>query len=301
MKNILLIVALGLVVAGVYLYRENGAPTNTLEWESYSNSVIGFSVEKPKDATVDIENEGRSVKIMFLGPDALPNTEITDGFTFTVTKDGVVSAMSLKAYAEERIGMVETNGGKVEEELALVEVKGMEAYKYSFTTILGNVANEYVFLTSNKEGYIINTSVYDPNSEGYATMIDRMIKSFSITSNNYIGVFDWPPVTRFVAEPYSCVEAGSTTERAGETRSQTINGREYCVTKIVEGAAGSMYTQYAYATPANNGTAILTFSTRASQCANYPEEEQGKCRTAQENFDPNPTIDILARNYLSSL
>lgn len=115
----------------------------------------------------------------------------------------------------------------------------------------------------------------------------------SLQNSEYISVLDWPPLTQTVEEPYSCLEAGLENERAGVTKRKLINDREYCVTSVVEGAAGSIYTQYAYATEINGKTVILTFSTRASQCANYEPEKQLLCEATQKEFNPEPFIDEL--------
>lgn len=68
----------------------------------------------------------------------------------------------------------------------------------------------------------------------------------------YIRVIDWPPKVNIIEEEFSCIEAGSEIERAGKTEKITIDGQEYCVTRVSEGAAGSVYIQYAYAYPENN-------------------------------------------------
>lgn len=115
------------------------------------------------------------------------------------------------------------------------------------------------------------------------------------TQGEYINVVDWPPQAQMIDQQFSCTEAGVAVERAGETRRKMINGREYCVTKIIEGAAGSTYTQYAYATGINGKTLIFTFSTRASQCANYEPEESIACEAEQKAFDPDPFIDDLVK------
>jgi hypothetical protein len=109
----------------------------------------------------------------------------------------------------------------------------------------------------------------------------------------YTTVFDWPPSAQIAESPYSCTEAGSETERAGFTQEISINNRKYCVTKIVEGAAGSIYTQYAYAFAENSGTVILTFSTRSVQCGNYSEPEKSACEQEGTTFSIDSIIDRI--------
>lgn len=106
----------------------------------------------------------------------------------------------------------------------------------------------------------------------------------------YIHPVDWPPQLRVEEQSYSCLEAGSETERAGRTEERVLDGSRYCVTTIAEGAAGSVYRQYVYAFAENDRTAYLTFSLRFPQCGNYGEPEKSLCEEEQAAFDPDTLI-----------
>jgi tryptophan-rich sensory protein len=110
----------------------------------------------------------------------------------------------------------------------------------------------------------------------------------------YIHPVDWPPKVQVLAKSFTCTTAGSEIERAGRTEQATINGRAYCVTKESEGAAGSIYTNYAYAFAAGNNTVILTFSLQAVQCANYDDPQKSACEKERAIFDVSPVIDQIA-------
>ncbi|OGG41598.1 hypothetical protein A2837_00185 [Candidatus Kaiserbacteria bacterium RIFCSPHIGHO2_01_FULL_46_22] len=110
----------------------------------------------------------------------------------------------------------------------------------------------------------------------------------------YVTPVDWPPAVQVLDESFECSEGGDVEDRAGRTEERTINGREYCVTEVREGAAGSVYTQYAYAFPREDQTVILTFSARFPQCENYEETEQVACKLEQESFNIGATIDQVA-------
>ncbi len=135
---------------------------------------------------------------------------------------------------------------------------------------------------------------------GMKTFIDASTSiSFSYPENlptQYIYTVDWPPKIQVINEPYSCTAAGSETARAGQTESVTINGHPYCVTKVTEGAAGSIYTQYAYAFPYNSKTVILTFSLRFVQCGNYSGMESAACETERASFTVDNVIDGIAQS-----
>lgn len=111
----------------------------------------------------------------------------------------------------------------------------------------------------------------------------------------YITAVDWPPALALSGERFSCTEAGSEIERAGRTEMVAVGGRTYCRTTLLEGAAGSVYGQYAYAFPRGGGTAILTFTTRMTQCANYDEPARTACLDEREQFDLDALVDQIVR------
>lgn len=110
---------------------------------------------------------------------------------------------------------------------------------------------------------------------------------------SYIGLTDWPPQVQFLEEAFSCNEAGDETVRAGRTEPRTINGQEYCVTVVSEGAAGSIYRQYAYAFPFENGAAVFTFSLRFPRCLNYDEPQRAACIAEEQNLSLDTIVDEI--------
>ena len=117
-------------------------------------------------------------------------------------------------------------------------------------------------------------------------------------TTRFISALDWPPELQILNEPFSCTEAGSEIARAGRTEKRMVDNRTYCVTKISEGAAGSIYTQYAYAFPKNEGSAIFTFSLRSVQCANYDEPAKRECENERTSFDMDGVVDRIAQTLI---
>lgn len=110
----------------------------------------------------------------------------------------------------------------------------------------------------------------------------------------YIHPQDWPPVLTMATTSYSCIEAGSQIAQAGQSKKVIMDGREYCRTISSEGAAGSIYNQYTYMTVHQGKNVILTFTTRAVQCANYNDNERADCEAERENFN----VDSVASQIL---
>ncbi len=112
----------------------------------------------------------------------------------------------------------------------------------------------------------------------------------------YIRPVDWPPLVQTVAGGYLCEEAGEETARAGETKERVIDGVRYCITKVSEGAAGSIFTQYAYVVERGEALYAITFSTRSPQCGNYEEEEMNACQEERDSFDMDQYIHQIIQS-----
>lgn len=106
----------------------------------------------------------------------------------------------------------------------------------------------------------------------------------------YITASDWPPKIQVLTQTFSCIETGSETASAGQTTKITLNNTEVCLIKESEGAAGSTYTQYAYAIQKGEKTVFLTFSLRFVQCSNYNEPNKTACEIERQAFDINSII-----------
>lgn len=111
----------------------------------------------------------------------------------------------------------------------------------------------------------------------------------------YMHPQDWPPQVAVSSGSLSCTEAGSPQERAGGTTQKVINGRIYCVTVMSEGAAGSVYTEYAYATEMKGKVVILTFTTKMVQCGNYDDPQKTACEAERASFDIDSIVHTVVQ------
>lgn len=114
----------------------------------------------------------------------------------------------------------------------------------------------------------------------------------------YISATDWPPTFQVLDENYSCTEAGDEIQRAGRTEERQVDNRRYCVTTVTEGAAGSIYSQYAYAFERSNRLVIMNFTLRFPQCANYDDPRRTACEGEREAFDPDGIADRIAQTVV---
>lgn len=115
----------------------------------------------------------------------------------------------------------------------------------------------------------------------------------------YVKAVTWPPEVEVSAEDFTCVVGSVPGTSGGPSLSaqRTIEGREYCVSFVVEGAAGSAYTTYTYTTPQDAVVASVSFTVQKPQCLNYDEVERNLCKSEQLLFN----VDQLAVQILSSI
>lgn len=109
----------------------------------------------------------------------------------------------------------------------------------------------------------------------------------------YIRAIDWPPTITMSDGTYAC-ELGET--EMGMTRESVLDGVTYCITTLVEGAAGSMYIEYDYVTEKNGKLLIASFTLKEVQCSNYNEPEMAACTAERESFDIDGLVGEILRS-----
>ena len=114
----------------------------------------------------------------------------------------------------------------------------------------------------------------------------------------YISAQSWPPQVHFEAgsDQLNCPETPPESSLPQRTALRKINGRDYCVRALSEGAAGSVYTQYSYSTAVNDGIVTLDFTLRFPRCENYDDPQKTECSNERETFDLDTLVDEMAQN-----
>lgn len=118
---------------------------------------------------------------------------------------------------------------------------------------------------------------------------------------SYITPKTWPPAGYLLgpsgAAPMVCTAGGTETGKTGITASRVIGGHTYCVTQKSEGAAGSTYTNYAYAFEKDKQVMALIISLRFVQCANYPAAKKTLCEAERKAFNMDSIADKMAQSF----
>lgn len=153
------------------------------------------------------------------------------------------------------------------------------------------------FLNNNTETVKVSNETIGPTLKTFTDSAQGVSFEYSeIPSVSYIGPLKWPPHIEIKDTLYSCVERGLSTSSLGKIEKRVINSHQYCVTTLVEGAMGSKYTTYSYSWDKDGLVAILTFTIRSVQCANYDEPKKSQCEQQQTIFDVDTIADRVAQS-----
>jgi len=117
-------------------------------------------------------------------------------------------------------------------------------------------------------------------------------------NTEYISAQVWPPQ---ISESQNqndliCQETDPASSLPDRIYKRVINGREFCVDTMSEGAAGSVYTEYKYTTNIGRKFIDFDFTLRFVNCQNYPYEESVVCQKERESFSLDDFISKLAQN-----
>ena len=79
---------------------------------------------------------------------------------------------------------------------------------------------------------------------------------------------------------------------------KNIAEKKYCIAASSEGAAGSVYTEYNYATVVDDNLYFTSFIARDLDCNNYPEEEKLECQRERESNNLDKIVDQEVNKYI---
>lgn len=120
--------------------------------------------------------------------------------------------------------------------------------------------------------------------------------SFQNYSSNIIKAEEYPKLESWVENgEIECNETPMESSLPLRISKKEINGQKYCIGASSEGAAGSVYTQYAYTTVIGNNVYLVQFVARYPNCSNYPDKEREECEEKRENFNLDNLVDLEVR------
>lgn len=178
---------------------------------------------------------------------------------------------------EHEEGVVGTGGNRI------VEIKGV---KEGHTVIKFEYYREWE-PEDAEETKEIKVEVKRGNESGpqiqnteYISIQNKNVQTFNSEEN-------YPADFRVVEGEIKCPSTSS---------AKTIGGEKYCFSETSEGAAGTIYKDYAYATVINNSLIMANFTIEFPQCGNYPEPSKSECEEEHGSFEPDKLADKLIKN-----
>lgn len=110
--------------------------------------------------------------------------------------------------------------------------------------------------------------------------------SFQNYSQTIVKAADYPKGEFWVEKgEIQCQETPLESSLPLRSYKKELGGQKYCVAVASEGAAGSVYSQYAYGAVVGSDIHLIKFVARFNNCANYPDAEMKRCQEERENFD----------------
>mgnify|MGYP003393041045 FL=1 len=317
MKRILILIAvLVLIIGGIFLLMktdknaESPAPEENIT--TYSSSDLGLEFKYPRGENgyvlndmVPFEKTANYLRVIVL----MRSEDVKNGMpvggegppTITISVFRNLKKQFPLAWANEntQYSNINLKNGEVGQDV----VGGANAIRYMAD---GLYASENVVVAHGENIYVMTGMFLDQESavrKDFSPLVlsVRFIPQefgFNFPENlptKYIHALDWPPMAEVTEGEFSCIEAGKPEERAGRTERRTIGGREYCVTEVREGAAGSVYSQYTYMTEIEDKIVFLRFTTQATQCENYSEPQRSECKAERESFNIDQVVDQIVR------
>ena len=133
----------------------------------------------------------------------------------------------------------------------------------------------------------------------YAILVDL--------NTEYIGSQDWkvnmvneeenyPPKFKITEGQIDCTITSCESGLLTSTAKRRIDGRVYYIESTNEGAAGTIYTQYAYSTIKSGSLITVSCVIRYPQCMNYSEPQRTECANERETFDLDKIIGYIVKN-----
>ena len=161
-------------------------PDPTADWETYTTNEYSF--KHPLGLKSDTGAAGRafeSIRFSFMGQKQIASgkieTELSDGYAFTVTKIGSIDTTSPKQEAEKEYSNSKEScpsDNAIVEIIAKTTIDNNEAYRFSVKDCLGDYTLSFV--SSDKFVYSI-IQLYVGDSEdysGYKLITDQILSTF---------------------------------------------------------------------------------------------------------------------------
>ncbi|NCT55007.1 hypothetical protein GW758_03580 [Candidatus Falkowbacteria bacterium] len=268
-----------------YFFKDNNDNALLAEHRQYSRFYSIWSLSIPKNAKEKIDDKLFTISGEFvclpLKDENIPHNDLC---IFGI-KNSNSDYYRLQAPSDDKNNVVNKirKGQKIEISGELTNEES-DIYKTLGTIKVSGIKSLY---TEEKD---LESNLPDSFKANYI--------SFQNYSSNIIKAEEYPKLESWVENSQiECNETPLESSLPLRISKKEINGNKYCIGASSEGAAGSVYTQYAYITVIGDNVYSVQFVARYPNCDNYSEEESIKCQTERESFD----LDILVDSEIEKI
>lgn len=186
--------------------------------------------------------------------------------------------------------------GDIIEVTSTTDVVGGEASGYRPINLkLKRIEEKWLITEVSAGDYVLNTEDWSSyHSERYGLSFKYPTR----LEEDYISIASDPRPSIEIAEGNLTCDLINSPNVKVERRK--IADRDFCISSRSAGAAGSVFTEYSYATEHEGLVVTGNFTLRYLQCDNYLEAERELCQREREIFDLDlrigQIIDSLERN-----
>lgn len=158
------------------------APESPDKFTRYENGTIGVSMVLPDDATTDTPNAS-VLRVRYIGPDAIPNSEITDGYMITFEQHvDVAATRSLADIVARETNTLTERGLAVGTTSSSTAIGSHTGVAFEHETGLGTEVTTHVVRPTETTAYTVTTFIIDPGARGYQQTVDEILESIAFPS-----------------------------------------------------------------------------------------------------------------------
>jgi len=215
-----------------------------------------------------------------------------------------LNQQDMKRQKEETIGwFVSSAWTDWNESNSIQEISVVNDQAESRIILLAGIDKDESENASHPEVKIVIEEINDGSDKQpqYAIQVDF--------NSEYIGSQNWkiniinneekyPPKFKITEGQIDCTITSTESALLHRTEKRKIDGQIYCIESSSEGAAGTIYAQYAYFTIKNGCLIMVSCVIRYPQCMNYDEPHRAECENERETFDLDKIIGHIVKNII---
>lgn len=149
-----------------------------VSWKKYEQQDFSFEYPSELEIKEQEDKRGKTVKLVYLGPSQEENTELYDGYSFSITELKGKKQNPLALAKESRKNSLEICENKEDiSEIEETEIGKIKAYKYE-SNCFGN-STTIIFLENQEKLYEITTTWV--KEKDYKTITDKVIASLKFS------------------------------------------------------------------------------------------------------------------------